>query len=53
MRLRHLQKTLSLAPLAKKTPNVRITMDEKTFDNMNSEKTARSGNQNFQALTSG
>jgi hypothetical protein len=53
MRLRHLQKPFSLAPLAKKTPNFRIAVDEKALDNMNSDKAARSGHQDFQALTSG
>jgi hypothetical protein len=53
MRLRDLQEPLRLAALAKKTPDIRITMGEQALDDINSEETARAGDQNLQTNTSG
>jgi hypothetical protein len=53
MRLRDLQEPLRLAAPAKKTPDIRITVGQQAFDNINSEETARAGNQNLQTNTSG
>jgi hypothetical protein len=53
IQLRHFQEPFRLGALAKKAPDIRITMGEQAFDNMKSEETARTGNQDFQTNTSG
>jgi hypothetical protein len=53
VRLHQFQEPSRLSAVAKETPNICLTMGKQPLNYMDAEKTTRSGNQDFQARTSG